>query len=212
LLKAKEMSRNSVRVGATQTTHTTGSTHTSEPEKSKPDTEKYPEADMLVEGGDINEKSGGNYKTFLTLLYGLLDNYIDVSSFEDNCRDLFGTQAFTLFTLDKVIIQITKQALHSCETCSNLLTLYSYERKRQGGFVEATYLANCLSLLGDETCYRFEQLIDEDSCMELTMQLLDQSQLSNASDNDKRNTTFEGSPNNVSSSYPESSRHTFLTS
>ncbi len=56
----------------------------------------------------IDEKD--KFQTFLKLLNSLMLGQKEQSVFEDECRALFGVQTYVLFTLDKVIAQLTKQA------------------------------------------------------------------------------------------------------
>jgi paired amphipathic helix protein Sin3a len=50
------------------------------------------------------------YCRFISALYNLLDGSSDHTKFEDECRSIIGTQSYVLFTLDKLIYKIVKQA------------------------------------------------------------------------------------------------------
>lgn len=50
----------------------------------------------------------------MSALYNLLDGSSDNTKFEDDCRSIIGTQSYVLFTLDKLIYKVVKQA--SCLT------------------------------------------------------------------------------------------------
>lgn len=52
-----------------------------------------------------------NYKTFLKILTSLISGTKEQSLYEDDCRALFGIQAYILFTLDKVILNLTKNVM-----------------------------------------------------------------------------------------------------
>jgi histone deacetylase complex regulatory component SIN3 len=44
-----------------------------------------------------------------TLLRPLIMGEIDQGKFEDQVREMFGTQSFILFTLDKLVLQVARQ-------------------------------------------------------------------------------------------------------
>lgn len=71
-------------------------------------------------GGDISAPVGAGisvqavqaeetYQAFLTALYGAIDGSMDPSKYEDDCRDLMGTSAYLLFTLDRLCVSAAKQ-------------------------------------------------------------------------------------------------------
>jgi hypothetical protein len=119
---------------------------------------------------------------FISALYNLLDGSSDHTKFEDDCRSIIGTQSYVLFTLDKLIYKIVKQA--SCQRpylfyCSivtllifptlqleavaadeidnQLLQLYLYEKSRSpGSFFDVVYHENARALLHDDNIYHFE--------------------------------------------------------
>jgi histone deacetylase complex regulatory component SIN3 len=97
------------------------------------------------------------FNTFLDLLYSLIDGSIDQAKYEDEIRSLFGMTSYILSTMDKVLYQLVKQieSVFSCASCSQLLTLFMYERQRSPSFSESAYQQNCLSKLMEEPCYRF---------------------------------------------------------
>jgi hypothetical protein len=49
------------------------------------------------------------FNAFLKLLNNLMYSQLEQSSYEDECRYLFGVDTYLLFTLDKVIAQLAKQ-------------------------------------------------------------------------------------------------------
>lgn len=51
------------------------------------------------------------YTHFLTNIYHVLDGSLDINSFEDDCRELMGTNAYFFFTIDKVITSAAKQLI-----------------------------------------------------------------------------------------------------
>ncbi|XWS63595.1 hypothetical protein CRYUN_Cryun06bG0114100 [Craigia yunnanensis] len=99
------------------------------------------------------------YARFMSALYNLLDGSSDNTKFEDDCRDIIGTQSYVLFTLDKLIYKLVKQlqAIASDEMDNKLLQLYAYEKSRKSGrFVDVVYHENARVLLHDENIYRIE--------------------------------------------------------
>jgi histone deacetylase complex regulatory component SIN3 len=71
---------------------------------------KKDSADMAIDNDDrSSEGSESQYRHFVTALYGVLDQRLDSGRFEDECRELMGTSAYLLFTLDKVIQAAAKQ-------------------------------------------------------------------------------------------------------
>lgn len=46
----------------------------------------------------------------MSALRSLLDGSSDNMKFEDDCRSIIGTQSYVLFTLDKLIYKLVKQA------------------------------------------------------------------------------------------------------
>jgi len=64
-------------------------------------------------GQEISEGTGSNgssssqpaeiaYRNFLTAVYGVLDGALDSSRFESECGDLMGSNAYQLYTIDKI--------------------------------------------------------------------------------------------------------------
>jgi hypothetical protein len=71
---------------------------------------KKDSSEMVLDNDDrSSEGSESQYRHFVTALYGVLDQRLDSGRFEDECRELMGTSAYLLFTLDKVIQAAAKQ-------------------------------------------------------------------------------------------------------
>lgn len=71
---------------------------------------KKESSEMVLDNDDrSSEGSESQYRHFVTALYGVLDQRLDSGRFEDECRELMGTSAYLLFTLDKVIQAAAKQ-------------------------------------------------------------------------------------------------------
>lgn len=104
------------------------------------------------------EAKKDRYKEFVKLLYSFVSGTVDQNKFEDELRDLLGIQAFPLYTLDKLVVQLVKQiqSILSDDVSGKLLALYAYEEARQSGFLENIYNANALEILGEERCFKFE--------------------------------------------------------
>ena len=49
------------------------------------------------------------YQNLLSLAEKLFENELDVNTFEETLRFMFGTKAYVLFTLDRVVAAIVKQ-------------------------------------------------------------------------------------------------------
>jgi paired amphipathic helix protein Sin3a len=64
---------------------------------------KDPEAAAVA-----REEAGKLHAEFMGMVHKLLDNQLDSSLFEDQCRTLLGTNSYVLFTLDKLIYKFVK--------------------------------------------------------------------------------------------------------
>lgn len=104
------------------------------------------------------EAKKDRYKEFIKLLYSFVAGTLDQNKYEDELRDLLGIQAFPLYTLDKLVVQLVKQiqSILSDDVSGKLLALYAYEEARQSGPLENIYNANTLEILGEERCFKFE--------------------------------------------------------
>ncbi|KAF5206479.1 Paired amphipathic helix protein sin3-like [Thalictrum thalictroides] len=112
------------------------------------------------------------YARLLDAIYNLLDGTSDNTKFEDECRAIIGTQAYVLFTLDKLIHKLVKQlqTIASDEMDNKLLQLHAYENSRKAvRFVDSVYHENT-RVLHDENIYRFEC---SSSRTRLSVQLMD---------------------------------------
>jgi paired amphipathic helix protein Sin3a len=104
------------------------------------------------------EAKKDRYKEFIKMLYSFVAGTLEQNKYEDEMRDLLGIQAFPLYTLDKLVVQLVKQiqSILSDEISGKLLALYAYEEARQSGFLENIYTANALEILGEERCFKIE--------------------------------------------------------
>ncbi|KAL5722388.1 hypothetical protein ACHQM5_005913 [Ranunculus cassubicifolius] len=113
-----------------------------------------------------------DYARLMTAIYNLLDGTSDNTKFEDECRSIVGTQAYVLFTLDKLIHKLVKQlqTIAADEMDNKLLQLHAYENSRKPSrFLDSVYHENA-RVLHDENIYRLEC---SSSPTHLTIQLMD---------------------------------------
>jgi len=109
---------------------------------------------------DAKQFLGDGYKSFLSLLYAVVEGTLDSSRYEDGCRSLAGNNAFMLYTLDKLTAQLLKQAmiLAAEPSTDKLLSLYHYERVQEHGLAPAIYHSHVATLIGrrHEELYRMQ--------------------------------------------------------
>jgi len=123
-------------------------------------------------------KKKDRFQNFMNTLQSFITGALDQVKYEDELRETFGiSSSYILFTLDKLILQLVKQVqlMLADETCTKLLSLYTYEASRATGFIEQTYLANVMEVLGEERCFKFE-FEQSPKFSEFTIQLLDSNQ------------------------------------
>ena len=81
--------------------------------RSPPNNSQFAFLMAMSQGEDKPESEYDKWKSFMKILYAFCNGTKEQTIFEDECRALFGTQAYVLFTLDKVIVQLTKQVTRS---------------------------------------------------------------------------------------------------
>ncbi|XP_071709702.1 paired amphipathic helix protein Sin3-like 4 isoform X2 [Rutidosis leptorrhynchoides] len=128
--------------------------------------------------GSNDKTTNDSYIRFLDLLYTFLGGDVESSKYEDECRTVLGTWSFFVFTLDKLIYNLSKQllAIATDEVDDKLIHLYAYEHMRNPeNFVDELYKANARVIVHDDNIYRFEHsLIPEtNSQTRLTIRLMD---------------------------------------
>lgn len=84
-------------------------------------------------------------------------NKMDSTAYEDACRTLFTTQAYPLYTIDRLLHSIVRH-LHEVTTdeeAQKLFQLFEYERAREVNDARLmdAYRANCEARLGEDNCY-----------------------------------------------------------
>jgi len=124
-----------------------------------------------------------SYSYFLELIRSLLDGNVELSSFEDQLRDMFGIHAYVAFTIDKLIQNITRQLQYIAtkDGCWQLVTLYAEKNKRSGSTdAEMTgYQKEAEQAISDDKCFRVCTNIEK---MEMTIEYIE---LSNSSSSDE---------------------------
>lgn len=103
---------------------------------------------------DANEM----HEKFMQMAESLIEGNTDPSVYEDDCRALLGTNSYQLFTLDKLVQKLVRQA-QACLTedqSNRLFDLWRYENSRSVPTIDAVYYANARVILGDDPAVRFE--------------------------------------------------------
>lgn len=111
----------------------------------------------VVEPAAPAAAAGAAHPRFLLLLFRLLSGSSDQGAYEDDCRALLGANSFVLFTLDKLVYKVMKQAqaVLSDDTAAKLLALRGYEAARSQP-TDAQFAANAGLLLAEEgVAFRF---------------------------------------------------------
>eukprot|EP01118_Nematostelium_gracile_P019761 TRINITY_DN9287_c0_g1_i1.p1 TRINITY_DN9287_c0_g1~~TRINITY_DN9287_c0_g1_i1.p1 ORF type:complete len:324 (-),score=81.61 TRINITY_DN9287_c0_g1_i1:94-1011(-) len=127
---------------------------------------------LMNPGKNLRDQSGDRYKMFKNVLNVFASGNKDQNQYEEDCRTLFGIQGYVLFTLDRVVGQLTKQlqTLLAEERSSKLLALYTMNSKQPD---EKVYHSHCVKLIEPERCLRFELVKNNRERGKLTIQLLD---------------------------------------
>lgn len=98
---------------------------------------------------------------------------MDATDFEDRCRAMFGTSAYYIYTIDKLVQSLAKQVQFILTDAKSLdlLTLFKKDREKTetSSRQEAVYRLSAESLMQDESMIRLEYFTGE---RVLTMQLL----------------------------------------
>lgn len=82
---------------------------------------------------------------------------MDQQAFEDVSREMYGVNSFTLFTLDKVVAQLTKQFMSvlSCDVCAKLIALSAASPTRTEEEAVA-YRQLARNVLREDRMFKFE--------------------------------------------------------
>ena len=116
------------------------------------------------------------HEKFMKMAESLIEGNTDPSTYEDDCRNLLGTNSYRLFTLDKLVQKLVRHA-HTClteEQTHRLVDLWKYENSRSVPVVDSVYYANARVITGDEPTVRFECVAGAGGALkELTYQYLE---------------------------------------
>ncbi|KAK4698449.1 paired amphipathic helix protein Sin3a, partial [Phenoliferia sp. Uapishka_3] len=144
------------------------------PPKPEPITEKHvPSLSHSLTLVPSMASSGGApnlyYQRALGLCEKLFDGDVDQQQFEEGMRQMFGTQGYMLFTIDKVLLSIIKhsQAAIADSKSQELLELLVQDRAhpdRSTPSQQKTYRSQAEGAIGnDENLYRFEWIPEQSS-------------------------------------------------
>eukprot|EP00960_Hanusia_phi_P059805 764295-Hanusia_phi.AAC.4 len=95
------------------------------------------EAEAPIAEKEDSKSADAIYKKFMNMLIQLVEESIDTSKFEDDCRMLLGTNSYELYTLEKVVEKLLGQVQSitsesSTQTGARHLALMEYECLRTG--------------------------------------------------------------------------------
>ena len=126
-----------------------------------------------------------SYSYFLELIRSLLEGNVEMSSFEDQLRDMFGIHAYVAFTIDKLLQNISRQLQYIAtkDICWQLVTLYTEKYKKHGDDDDATmtsYQKEAEQIISDDKCFQFCMNIEK---TEMTIEYIE---LSNSSSSDEQ--------------------------
>lgn len=105
------------------------------------------------------------YPTLMQELKNVLDGIIDGSNFEDNIRNMFGTSAYIMFTMDKLIATITRQlqSFVSDEASVSAVSLFhkycahraqACAEQKQGLQVDESYEMAAEKVITNQNCFK----------------------------------------------------------
>ena len=137
---------------------------------------------------NLKKEHGGDlYAAFTSCLKQVVEGKMEPSVYEDLLRTLLGTNAYILFTLNKILHAALKQlqVLLVEDTAQKLLDLYNYERLRvaPGTMSEGTYRNNARMILEGDDAFQIEQQY-ADGGGELVMQFLPEKEAAEAEGED----------------------------
>ncbi|CAL1533075.1 unnamed protein product [Lymnaea stagnalis] len=108
------------------------------------------------------------YSYFLDMIRAVLDGNMESSQYEDTMREMFGIEAYQLFTMDKVVQNIVRQVQHLVmDDMPSRLTKLFEEQKEKGGaggrwatrhqrsMLEQAYLRQAELILVDDNPFQF---------------------------------------------------------
>jgi paired amphipathic helix protein Sin3a len=108
----------------------------------------------------FSHASKDRYTDLIRAIYDLFDGKTEASEYEDRCRSFFGTNAYLVFTIDKVVQAVIKQiqAIQADPRSLDLVGLYIKDREKSttSSRQEAVYRLNVEGLVQDEALFRLE--------------------------------------------------------
>lgn len=112
---------------------------------------------MSIETSDDSD----HYEQLLILCDNLIQQTLDSSGFEDMLRHIYGTKAFRIYTVDKVILLITKQIYTIVTEEKNVLQTQAFYKDRNKAHTtpreQIIYRIQTETTIGaNEQIYRFE--------------------------------------------------------
>uniref|UniRef100_A0A915BD67 Paired amphipathic helix protein Sin3b n=1 Tax=Parascaris univalens TaxID=6257 RepID=A0A915BD67_PARUN len=124
------------------------------------------------------------YRLLISAIKNLLDGQVEAQAFEDSisCRNMFGTDAYITFTMDKIITTMGRQlqAMSSEEVNVGTMELYqkyrfekplnTYSRSANEERIEAAYQAAVEQLLANQNCFKTYFLHEKNK---VTVELID---------------------------------------
>ncbi|GFO40615.1 paired amphipathic helix protein sin3a [Plakobranchus ocellatus] len=108
------------------------------------------------------------YSYFMDMVRAVLDGNMESSQYEDTMREMYGIDAFQLFTMDKLVQNVVRQVQHLVmdDMPSRLTKLFEEQRdtggaggrwatRHQRATLEQAYLRQAEIILGDENPFKF---------------------------------------------------------
>jgi len=123
-----------------------------------------------------------SYQCFLELVRSLVDGNVELSSFEDQLRDMFGIHAYVAFTVDKLIQNIARQLqyISTKDLCWNLVTLYEKTKGIGSGEAEMSrYQKDAEQVISTDRCFQVSVLTEK------AVMTIDYRELSNSSSSEE---------------------------
>ncbi|ESN99563.1 hypothetical protein HELRODRAFT_176731 [Helobdella robusta] len=115
------------------------------------------------------------YSTALDMVKNLMSGSLDVGSYEDQLREMFGVNCYHVFTLDKVVQNAVRQLQHASNKDESQLLLEAYESYLQRHVDVDEYRTKCQSLLSEKTCYQFV-IVKGESSADVKISILPEAQ------------------------------------
>lgn len=122
------------------------------------------------------------YRSLICEVKNLLDGQIESSNFEDSVRNMFGTDAYITFTMDKIITTMGRQlqAMSAEELNAGTLELYHkyrfekpaniFSKTNNEEVIEAAYETAAQQLLANQNCFKTFFLHENNK---VTLELID---------------------------------------